>query len=95
MLDDLPSREQLTGALPEVEVQRMCRTILRYKKTPGVKHWIMVFVWQFPSMTMAYAWCTFITGLTVYICTPFIQRLPWQDRHKVGRAKLCTLPLAD
>ncbi|KAH7078818.1 hypothetical protein BKA63DRAFT_251805 [Paraphoma chrysanthemicola] len=88
MLDDLPSREQLTSALPDNEVQRMRQTILRYKRTPGIKHWIMVFVWQFPSMTMTYAWCTFIAGLTVYICTPFIQRLPWQDRHKIAVAYL-------
>jgi hypothetical protein len=84
MLDDLPSREQLNvSCLSESEVRRMQRAILRYKNTPGIKHWIMVFVWQFPSMTMAYAWCTFIAGLTVYLCSPFIEGLPWQDRHKV------------
>jgi hypothetical protein len=22
-------------------------------------------------------------GLTIYTCSPFIQGLPWQDRHKV------------
>jgi hypothetical protein len=86
MLDDLPSREQLSGAIPEIEVQRMQRAILRYKKTPGLRHWIMLFIWQFPSMTMAYAWCTYIAGLTVYICYPFLLKVPWQDRHKVSHS---------
>jgi hypothetical protein len=85
MVDDLPSREQLNETLPEMDVQRMQRTILRYKKTPGIKHWIMMFIWQFPSMTMAYAWCTYVAGLTVFLCSPFIKKLPWQDQHKVGR----------
>ncbi|KAF2823304.1 hypothetical protein CC86DRAFT_384682 [Ophiobolus disseminans] len=88
MLDDLPSCEQLDGSLPEIEVLRMRRTILRYKHTPGIKHSIMLFIWQFPSMTMAYAWCTFIAGLTVYVCSPFIQKLPWQDRHRIAVAYL-------
>jgi hypothetical protein len=88
MLDDLPSREQLSGPLSEFEVQRMQRAILQYKKTPGLRHWIMVFIWQFPSMTMAYAWCTYIAGLTVYICSPFLRKLPWQDRHKASHLKI-------
>ncbi|KAF1913939.1 hypothetical protein BDU57DRAFT_328015 [Ampelomyces quisqualis] len=88
MLDDLPSREQLSGPLPDIELQRMQRAILRFKKTPGLRHWIMVFIWQFPSMTMAYAWCTYLAGLTVYICSPFLRKLPWQDRHKIALAYL-------
>ena len=47
ILDDLPSLEQLDFSLPETEVQRMQRTILRYKKTPGIKYWAMVFIWQY------------------------------------------------
>jgi hypothetical protein len=94
MLDDLPSHERLEGStLSEIEVQRMQRAILRYKQTPGVKHWIMVFVWQFPSMTMAYAWCTFIAGLTVYLCSPIIENLPWQEKHKVCLAELLLVHL--
>jgi hypothetical protein len=88
MLDDLPSHERLEGStLSEIEVQRMQHAILRYKQTPGLKHWIMVFVWQFPSMTMAYAWCTFIAGLTVYLCSPIIENLPWQEKHKACLAE--------
>lgn len=83
ILDDLPAHEELNASLPEYQVQRMQRAILRYKKTPGINHWIMVFIWQFPSMTMAYAWCTFLSGLTVFMCTPFIRGTPWQDCHKV------------
>jgi hypothetical protein len=83
MVDDLPSREQLNEFLPETDVQRMQQTILRYKKTPGIKHWVMMFIWQFPSMTMAYAWLTYVAGLTVFLCSPFIKDLPWQGQHKV------------
>lgn len=45
ILDDLPTRDQLNMSLPEVEVKRMRRVILRYKKTPGLKHYAMMFVW--------------------------------------------------
>jgi hypothetical protein len=62
----------------------MRRAILRYKETPGIKHWVMLFVWQFPSMTAAYAWCCYLSGLTLYLCTPFIQKLEYGDRHKVS-----------
>ncbi|KAH7402742.1 hypothetical protein BKA66DRAFT_436143 [Pyrenochaeta sp. MPI-SDFR-AT-0127] len=84
ILDDLPAREQLNSSLSEIEVLRMQRTVLRYKRTPGIKHWVMMFIWQFPSMTMAYAWVAFLCGLTVHLCTPFIHRMPWQDRHKIA-----------
>jgi hypothetical protein len=96
ILDDLPSSEELNvTSLPNIEVRRMQRTILRYRNTPGIKHWVMIFIWQFPSMTMAYAWCTFIMGLTVYTCSPFIQRLPWENRHKVELPYLQMLPYAN
>lgn len=47
ILDDLPDRDQLNLSLSEMEVKRMRRVILRYKKTPGLRHYIMLFVWQF------------------------------------------------
>jgi len=84
MLDDLPDRDQLDSSLPEIEVMRMRRVILRYKKTPGLKHYVMMFVWQFPSMTMSYAWCTFLSGLTIWVCTPFIRGLEWSNHHRVS-----------
>jgi hypothetical protein len=84
MLNDLPDKTDLNPFLPDIEVARLARTILRYKETPRFKHWAMIFVWQFPSMTMAYSWVTFLCGLTVYMCDPFIRRLAWQSRHKVS-----------
>lgn len=47
ILDDLPLLKELNFSLSEIEVQRMQRTILRYKKTPGIKYWAMVFIWQY------------------------------------------------
>ncbi|KAF2476345.1 uncharacterized protein BDR25DRAFT_339387 [Lindgomyces ingoldianus] len=84
ILDDLPNKDQLNSSLPEIELKRMRRVILRYKKRPGINHWIMLFIWQFPSMTMSYAWCTFLSGLTVYVCTPFIRNDPWSNRSKIA-----------
>jgi len=83
ILDDLPHTDLMNSSMSESEVQRMRRTILRYRKTPGINHWIMLFIWQFPSMTMSYAWTTFIAGLTVFICNPFIRHAPWGYRSKV------------
>jgi hypothetical protein len=83
ILDDLPAKEDLNANLADVEVTRMQRTILRYKRSPALQHWIMLFIWQFPSMTMAYSWVTFLSGLTVHICDPFIRQVPWQNKHKV------------
>jgi hypothetical protein len=95
LLDDLPDPDQLNKSLPDIEVKRMRRMILRYKKTPGLKHYVMMFVWQFPSMTMSYAWCTFLSGLTVYVCTPFIRHMEWENRHKVMCYMLSIVELAD
>lgn len=41
MLDDLPSKEQLVASLSDAQLSRARLVILRYKKTPGVRHWIM------------------------------------------------------
>ncbi|KAF2192599.1 hypothetical protein K469DRAFT_717161 [Zopfia rhizophila CBS 207.26] len=84
ILDDIPDKDQLNERLSELELKRTKRVILRYKKRPGVGHWIMLFLWQFPSMTMSYAWCTFLSGLTVYVCTPFIRRDEWGNHHKIA-----------
>ncbi|KAF2007245.1 hypothetical protein P154DRAFT_569134 [Amniculicola lignicola CBS 123094] len=84
ILDDLPDKDELSLFLPEPEIKRVRKVILRYKKTPGFGHWIMMFIWQFPSMTMSYAWCTFLSGLTVYVCTPFVRNEAWDNRHKVA-----------
>lgn len=65
ILDDIPDRDLLNLNLPEMELKRAVRVIVRYKKTPGWGHWIMLFIWQFPSMMMSYAWCTFISGLSI------------------------------
>ncbi|KAH7127100.1 hypothetical protein B0J11DRAFT_579515 [Dendryphion nanum] len=84
ILDDLPDRINLTSSMPASELKRTQRVILRYKKTPGIGHWIMLFIWQFPSMMMSYAWCTYLSGLTVYVCTPFIRERQWTTKHNVA-----------
>ncbi|KAF2503027.1 hypothetical protein BU16DRAFT_26926 [Lophium mytilinum] len=85
ILDDLPDKDVLNDAsIPEYDLKRTRRVILRYKKRPGIGHWLMLFFWQFPSMQMSYAWCTFLAGLTVYICTPFIRRQAWGDDSKIA-----------
>ena len=49
----------------------------------GITHGIMLFVWQCPMMLMSYAWATFLIALTLYVCTPLINREAWSDDHKV------------
>ena len=83
ILDDLPAKEDFDASLADTEVLRIQHTILRYKRTPAFQHWIMVFIWQFPSMSMSYAWVTFLSALTVHICEPFIRHSPWSDKNKV------------
>lgn len=83
ILDDLPAKEDLNASLIEAEVMRIQRTILRYQRNPAFQHWTMLFIWQFPSMTMAYSWVTFLAALTVHVCDPFIRRSPWSDKNKV------------
>ncbi|KZM19832.1 uncharacterized protein EKO05_0004222 [Ascochyta rabiei] len=84
ILDDLPVKEDLNTSLADIEVTRARRTILRYKRTPAFQHWIMLFIWQFPSMTMAYSWVTFLLALTVHVCDPFVRRSPWSDKNKTA-----------
>lgn len=83
ILDDLPAKEDLNANLADGEVARVQHTILRYKRTPAFQHWVMLFIWQFPSMTMAYSWVTFLSALTVHVCDPFLRRSPWSDKNKV------------
>ncbi|PVH97834.1 hypothetical protein DM02DRAFT_673822 [Periconia macrospinosa] len=89
ILDDLPNKGELVSTLLEDDFQRTLRTILRYRKRHRTSHWVMLFLWQFPSMCMSYAWTTFIAGLTIYLCNPFIQHEPWSNRHKVAILYLC------
>ncbi|OCL04825.1 hypothetical protein AOQ84DRAFT_391288 [Glonium stellatum] len=84
ILDELLDKDALSEAISEYDLNRTRRVILRYKKKPGIGHWIMIFVWQFPSMQMSYAWCTFLSGLTVYICTPLIRHQAWGDDTKIA-----------
>ncbi|KAF2747650.1 hypothetical protein M011DRAFT_50239 [Sporormia fimetaria CBS 119925] len=93
ILDDIPDKDQLTNALSDAEVQRMKRVILRYRRTPGIGHWAMLFIWQFPSMSMSYAWCSFLAGLTVYVCTPFIWGQHWSNQHKIAIVYLAVFGL--
>ncbi|KAF9699138.1 hypothetical protein EKO04_003046 [Ascochyta lentis] len=84
ILDDLPAKEDFNTSLADIEVARIQRTILRYKRTPAFQHWIMLFIWQFPSMTMAYSWVTFLLALTVHVCDPFIRHSSWSDKNKTA-----------
>jgi len=87
ILNDLPNSDKLTEDLIQYDYNRLRRVILRYEKTPGVSHWLMVFLWQFPSMTMSYAWCSFLSGLTLYVCTPFIRQEEWNNHMNVSLSR--------
>ncbi|KAF2202176.1 hypothetical protein GQ43DRAFT_471103 [Delitschia confertaspora ATCC 74209] len=84
LLDDLPDKENLNNGMTECDFKRTRKVILRYSRSPGLAHWVMMFLWQFPSMTMSYAWCTFLLGLTVYVCTPFVRYEGWDAHAKIA-----------
>ncbi|KAF2659293.1 hypothetical protein K491DRAFT_675747 [Lophiostoma macrostomum CBS 122681] len=90
ILDDLPNDDQLNSSLPIDEVQRMRRSILRYRKRPGIRHCAMIFIWQFSTMMSSYGWVTFVAGLTVYMCTPFIKGEEWSQKHLIAIIYLTT-----
>jgi hypothetical protein len=47
--------------------------------------WKMVFTWQGPLMFMSYSVCTFLAGLTILVCTPFIREGgKWSEGHSVS-----------
>jgi hypothetical protein len=53
--------------------------------------WKMVFTWQGPLMFMSYSVCTFLAGLTILVCTPFIREGgEWSAGHSV-RSRLKSL----
>lgn len=46
--------------------------------------WIMLFIWQCPSMLMSYSWVLFVAALTLHVTTPLIERHPWGGPSKVS-----------
>lgn len=46
--------------------------------------WKMGFIWQCPSMFMSYSVCSFLAGLTIYMCTPLIRNDGWDTGSSVG-----------
>jgi hypothetical protein len=96
LLDSLPSTlgenvtvDALDTAVCTLLHDRRCRihsghssTDLERGKIIAVS-WNMIFVWQFPIMTMTYAWVMFVLALSVYVCTPLINHDPWGPQTKV------------
>ena len=52
--------------------------------------WKMVFTWQCPIMFMSYSVNLFLLGLTVLVCTPFIQGGGWDKNHNVREDTCCS-----
>lgn len=46
--------------------------------------WKMVFIWQCPSMFLAYSVCLFLAGLTLVVCTPLIRGNKWNTASNVS-----------
>lgn len=49
--------------------------------------WKMVFIWQCPSMFLAYSVCLFLAGLTLVVCTPLIRGDKWNTASNVSYAR--------
>ena len=46
--------------------------------------WKMVFIWQCPMMFTSYSVCSFLIGLTLFVCTPLIRADTWNTACNVG-----------
>lgn len=56
----------------------------------------MVFTWQSPLMFMSYSVCTFLSGLTLLVCTPLIRHgSHWTTGHNVSDFTLFRITKAD
>lgn len=44
----------------------------------------MVFTWQCPIMFMSYSVCSYLAGLTIYVCTPLIRGNVWSAGSNVS-----------
>lgn len=63
----------------EVEEQMDgCVTMKEWKP-----RWKMVFTWQCPMMFTSYSVCFFLSGLTIYVCTPLIRKEEWNTSSNV------------
>lgn len=51
--------------------------------------WKMVFTWQCPAMFLAYSVLGFLSGLTLFVCTPLIRMRPWGAESNVSCFTLC------
>jgi hypothetical protein len=77
LLESLPRAKTGDGSHERTLLRRMIPS------ERGPRYWLMVFVWQFPTMLCSYAWVTLLLGLAIHICSPFIRRDPWGDGQKV------------
>ena len=39
--------------------------------------WKLIFIWQCPIMFMSYSVCSFIAGLTLFVCSPLVHGDHW------------------
>jgi hypothetical protein len=53
--------------------------------------WKMIFLWQCPQMFMSYSVILFLSGLTVLVCTPLIEKRTWGPESNV-RFQSCSSP---
>ena len=55
--------------------------------------WKMVFIWQCPSMFLAYSVCFFLAGLTLFVCTPLIRGDQWNTASDVSFSRIAGVVL--
>ncbi len=72
---------------PEERSSRQSTAQQKVKTNSTIKSmvkWNMVFTWQAPIMLLAYSVLGFITGLTIYVCTPLYNGKGFSDGSKVS-----------
>ena len=53
--------------------------------------WKMVFIWQCPTMFLSYSVVFFLSGLSIFVCTPLIRRDQWSTASNVSVESLLML----
>ncbi|KAF1851255.1 uncharacterized protein K460DRAFT_382724 [Cucurbitaria berberidis CBS 394.84] len=93
----------LLGPLQSISQSfRDANTVERYKPlllsfgTDNIPKYVprkkMVVTWQGPLMFMSYSVCTFLAGLTILVCTPFIRHgRNWTTGHNIATMYLMVL----
>ena len=93
---DFSEKDSLRRFLPLILTERRAHRRRRRSRSNSANdenstgewrpRWKMVFIWQCPSMFLAYSICFFLAGLTLFVCTPLIRGEKWDTGSNVSKS---------